>query len=148
MTDGVLVRGLVVDASEQPVARQTEADVLGQHLEQGVRGGDGPLGVVLRQSDLDLPCAQALHLSTHMHLATEEVDVADLQRSCLAEAKAGESAQADERTEPRLGRLENPAHDVGSGDLHRGLMLALAGEPYGHGWIGADHPGGRLIELR
>ena len=57
-------------------------------LQQGIGDVHGALGVVLRQADLER-AVEALNLTAHVHLAAQEVDVADLQRGGLSRAEIG-----------------------------------------------------------
>ena len=95
MTDGVLVRWKLGVAFEQPLVRQAERDVLGEHVDQRLGGVNGALGVVLRQPDLDLPAVDPLHLPADVDLAAKEVDVGDLQGSRLAQPQAERVAVFD-----------------------------------------------------
>lgn len=58
--------------------------MLGQHLQECVGHVDGALGVGLREPDVDVP-SPALDLPADVHLAAQEVDVAELQGGGLAE---------------------------------------------------------------
>jgi hypothetical protein len=114
--------------------------VSGDQGEQPVGDDDRPLRAVLGRSRFGGAVGSALDLTADHHPTAEEVDVADLQGSRLAEPEAAERADGDEGGEPLVGGREQCADLGRCGDGHGVLVTPAAGECHPIAGVGGDHP--------
>lgn len=117
VADGVLVRRGAGGRGDEPTFRatggQVPLDVPGDQGEQPVGDDDCSLRAVLGCPQLCGAVGSALHLAADHDPAAEEVDVADLQRSGLAEPETAEGADGDEAGGGRGGHTRHrpPSHN-------------------------------------
>jgi hypothetical protein len=102
----VLVQRVLILAGEQPavrvIARPVQPHVLTQDLDQLIRDIDRAFAPALRLPDLDATTTtEPLHLSTHVDLLTEEVDIRHPQRRSLTQPQACERAHSHQGSEIR-----------------------------------------------
>src|SRR5690606_9215783 len=97
-------------------------------VDEAVGEVDDALRAVLRRPDGDRPSVDPLDLPGDLQRLAEEVDVAELDTSSLAEPEAREGAERDERLE-RLVRHCDELTDLLRGrDRHRRVSSSASGE--------------------
>jgi hypothetical protein len=110
-------------------------DVQRELCQQLVRQVDHSFAAVLRRSDLDLAAARALHLSPDAEAAVQEVDVAELDGSGLAEPQASEGGQGEQGGEAAVGRVEDGADLPGEATVIQCSGLPTRGRA--RPWLGS-----------
>ena len=111
VSDRVLVWRLIALSDKEPtvLARRKQLDVASEDLHQLTCQEYCPLRPVLRRTDLDGAAVSPLDLARDGQRATQEVNVAQLDRRSLTESQTSERTQRHERHEVVVGSREDLA---------------------------------------